>query len=67
MTTTADAPPVGELVRVRGQQWVVSRSRLHAQAPPGRAPCTALTSASYDDLVQGVPRRDSLEPCRERR
>ncbi len=68
MTTTADAPPVGELVRVRGQQWVVSRSRLSAQARDtlrGRAPCTALTSVSYDDFGAETTVAWDVEPDRE--
>lgn len=50
------APQVGELVRVRGQQWVVNRRSTSTQPrdelaaePPGRTLVT-LTSVSDDDL-----------------
>lgn len=46
-TATVDVPEVGELVRLRGQQWVVShrrdstqpRDELATSQPPG-APCS---------------------------
>ena len=58
---TIDVPDVGELVRVRGQQWVVSgrkisaqpRDELAASQPPGRTLVT-LTSVSDEDLGDGA-------------
>lgn len=54
------APEVGELVRVRGQQWVVNRRKTSTQprdelAPdlPGRTMVT-LTSVSDDDRRYGI-------------
>ncbi len=65
------APEVGELVRVRGQQWVVARRSDSAQprdelAPdlPGRTLVT-LTSVSDDDLGAELTVAWDVEPGRE--
>ncbi|TKA00500.1 DISARM system SNF2-like helicase DrmD [Actinacidiphila oryziradicis] len=67
-----DALEVGQLVRVRGQQWVVSqldRSRqpedqLAAATPPGRTLVT-LNSVSDDDLGEELTLVWEVEPGRE--
>ena len=65
------APQVGELVRVRGQQWVVNRRSTSSQprdelAPdlPGRTLVT-LTSVSDDDLGDELTVVWEVEPGRE--
>ena len=65
------APEVGELVRVRGQQWVVNRRSTSSQsrdelAPhlPGRTLVT-LTSVSDDDLGDELTVVWEVEPGRE--
>jgi len=69
--TADDAPEVGELVRVRGQQWVVNRRSTSSQprdelAPdlPGRTLVT-LTSVSDDDLGDELTVVWEVEPGRE--
>ncbi len=70
--TTADGPQVGQLVRVRGQQWVVADVSRSAQpvdelAParlPGRTLVT-LTSVSDDDLGEELRLVWEVEPGRE--
>ena len=69
--TADDAPEVGELVRVRGQQWVVNRRSTSSQprdelAPdlPGRTLLT-LTSVSDDDLGDELTVVWEVEPGRE--
>ncbi len=64
-------PQIGELVRVRGQQWVVSSRRDSTQprdelAPdlPGRSLVT-LTSVSDDDLGSELTLAWEVEPGRE--
>ncbi|MGI8677383.1 MAG: DISARM system SNF2-like helicase DrmD [Jatrophihabitans sp.] len=72
MTAVDDAPDVGELVRVRGQQWVVSSRRdsrqpldeLAASQPPGRTLVT-LASVSDDDLGDDLTVVWEIEPGRE--
>lgn len=67
-----DEPEVGQLVRVRGQQWVVarlSRSRqpideLAAAELPGRTLVT-LTSVSDDDLGEELTVVWEVEPGRQ--
>ena len=67
-----DVPAVGELVRVRGQQWVVSGcdvssqpvDELAASQPPGRTLVT-LTSVSDDDLGDELTLVWEVEPGRE--
>ena len=66
------APEPGSLVRVRGQQWVVSALRpshqpvdeLAASASPGRTLVT-LTSVSDDDLGDELTVAWEIEPGRE--
>jgi superfamily II DNA or RNA helicase len=65
------APEPGQLVRVRGQQWVVSRTRTSGQpadelaAPlPGRTLVT-LSSVSDDDLGSELTVAWEVEPGRE--
>ncbi|MGC5002641.1 DISARM system SNF2-like helicase DrmD [Streptomyces sp. DT203] len=70
--SSPDALEVGQLVRVRGQQWVVSqldRSRqpedqLAATTPPGRTLVT-LNSVSDDDLGEELTLVWEVEPGRE--
>jgi len=70
--TPADAPEVGELVRVRGQQWVVARldrsvqpaDELAATRSPGRTLVT-LSSVSDDDLGEELTVVWEVEPGRE--
>ncbi len=71
MAPSDNAPQVGELVRVRGQQWVVNRRSSSAQprdelAPhlPGRTLVT-LTSVSDDDLGDELTVVWEVEPGRE--
>lgn len=67
----ADAPEIGELVRVRGQQWVVSDRRdsylpedqLAATRPPGRT-LLELSSVSDDDLGERLDVIWEVEPGR---
>jgi superfamily II DNA or RNA helicase len=66
-----DVPQPGELVRVRGQQWVVARTSSSRQAPdelaetlPGRSLVT-LTSVSDDDLGEDLTVVWEVEPGRE--
>ena len=69
---TQDALEVGQLVRVRGQQWVVSRldrsrqpeDQLAASTPPGRTLVT-LNSVSDDDLGEELTVVWEVEPGRE--
>jgi len=69
---TATAPEVGQLVRVRGQQWVVSEvsvsalpvDELAASRIPGRTIAT-LTSVSDDDLGEELSVVWEVEPGRE--
>jgi superfamily II DNA or RNA helicase len=71
MTTTVAEPEVGQLVRVRGQQWLVSRLRrsmqpvdeLSATTLPGRTLVT-LTNVS-DDLGESMSVVWEVEPGRE--
>jgi superfamily II DNA or RNA helicase len=66
------APEPGDLVRVRGQQWVVSALRrshqpideLAASTTPGRTLVT-LTSVSDDDLGEELTVAWEIEPGRE--
>ena len=68
----SDVPEVGQLVRVRGQQWVVSgvkESRqpvdeLAASRLPGRT-LVQLTSVSDDDLGEELTLVWEVEPGRE--
>ena len=68
---TASLPDVGQLVRVRGQQWVVSDvstaalpiDELAATALPGRTLAT-LTSVSEDDLGEELAVIWEVEPGR---
>jgi len=70
-TAVRDEPEVGQLVRVRGQQWVVARlsrssqpvDELAAAELPGRALVT-LTSVS-DDLGEELTVVWEVEPGRE--
>lgn len=72
MTTAVDDPEVGQLVRVRGQQWVVSavdRSIQHVDelSPtelPGRT-LVSLNSVSDDDLGRELVVVWEIEPGRE--
>lgn len=71
MTTTADAPQVAELVRVRRQQGVVSRNWPSEQPRdelalglPGRT-LVALNSVSDDDLRADLAVAWDVEPGRE--
>ncbi len=72
MSTVADAPEAGELVRVRGQQWVVARvsqsrqpvDELAASSLPGRT-LVQLTSVSDDDLGEDLTLAWEVEPGRE--
>jgi ERCC4-related helicase len=69
--TTVALPEVGQLVRVRGQQWVVSDvstaalpiDELAASALPGRTLAT-LTSVSEDDLGEELAVIWEVEPGR---
>ncbi len=71
-TAGADAPEIGALVRVRGQQWVVSRLHVSSQPAdelaatrlPGRTLVT-LTSVSDDDLGEELTLVWEVEPGRE--
>ena len=71
-TTLSDAVPgVGQLVRVRGQQWVVNRVSISTQprdelaaTVPGRTLVT-LTSVSDDDLGGELAVVWEIEPGRE--
>jgi len=65
------APDVGQLVRVRGQQWVVNRRSVSTQPRdelaaevPGRTLVT-LTSVSDDDLGDELTVAWEIEPGRE--
>lgn len=68
----AAVPDVGQLVRVRGQQWVVTRSSTSTQprdelapsALPGRTLLT-LSSVSDDDLGEELTLAWDVEPGRE--
>ena len=72
VTTATDVPEAGELVRARGQQWVVagvSQSRqpideLAASSLPGRT-LVQLTSVSDDDLGEELTLVWEVEPGRE--
>src|SRR5260370_42259409 len=72
MSTAADVPEAGQLVRVRGQQWVVagvSRSRqpvdeLAASRLPGRT-LVQLSSVSDDDMGDELTLVWGGEPGRE--
>ncbi|MGH3275257.1 MAG: SNF2-related protein, partial [Streptosporangiaceae bacterium] len=72
MSTASDVPEAGQLVRVRGQQWVVAdvkESRqpvdeLAATRLPGRT-LVQLTSVSDDDLGEGLTLIWEVEPGRE--
>lgn len=67
-----DVPEVGQLVKVRGQQWVVSgisssrqpQDELAATRLPGRTLVT-LTSVSDDDLGSELTVAWEIEPGRE--
>jgi hypothetical protein len=67
-----DVPEAGQLVRVRGQQWVVSgisqshqpQDELAATRIPGRTLVT-LTSVSDDDLGEELTVVWEVEPGRE--
>lgn len=67
-----DAPEVGQLVRVRGQQWVVSDRRdsrlaedpLASSRPPGRT-LLELSSVSDDDLGERLDVIWEVEPGRQ--
>lgn len=71
-TVGSDVPEAGQLVRVRGQQWVVSgvsQSRqpvdeLAASRVPGRT-LVQLTSVSDDDLGEELTLVWEVEPGRE--
>lgn len=65
------APDVGQLVRVRGQQWVVNRRRVSRQPRdevaveiPGRTLVT-LTSVSDGELGDELTVAWEIEPGRE--
>ncbi|MGV9892994.1 DISARM system SNF2-like helicase DrmD [Streptomyces tendae] len=70
--SSPDALEVGQLVRVRGQQWVVSQldrssqpeDQLAATTPPGRTLVT-LNSVSDDDLGEELTLVWEVEPGRE--
>jgi len=72
MNTAAGVPEAGQLVRVRGQQWVVAdvnESRqpvdeLAASRLPGRT-LVQLTSVSDDDLGEALTLVWEVEPGRE--
>jgi len=71
MTDSDTAPDVGQLVRVRGQQWVVNRRSVSTQPRdelaaelPGRTLVT-LTSVSDDDLGDELTVAWEIEPGRE--
>jgi superfamily II DNA or RNA helicase len=72
MSTATDVPETGQLVRVRGQQWVVAdvnESRqpvdeLAASRLPGRT-LVQLTSVSDDDLGESLTLVWEVEPGRE--
>jgi len=71
MTDSDIAPDVGQLVRVRGQQWVVNRRSVSTQPRdelaaelPGRSLVT-LTSVSDDDLGDELTVAWEIEPGRE--
>jgi len=72
MSTASDVPEAGQLVRVRGQQWVVAgvnQSRqpvdeLAASRLPGRT-LVQLTSVSDDDLGDALTLVWEVEPGRE--
>jgi len=66
-----DAPEIGELVRVRGQQWVVNGRRFSTQPRdelaaevPGRT-LVSLTSVSDEDLGDELTVVWEIEPGRE--
>jgi len=69
---TSAVPEVGELVRVRGQQWVVTQRRVSAQPrdelattqSPG-ATLLTLSSVSDDDLGEELTLAWDIEPGRE--
>jgi superfamily II DNA or RNA helicase len=71
-TVGSDIPEAGQLVRVRGQQWVVAAVRqshqpvdeLAASRLPGRA-LIQLTSVSDDDLGEELALIWEVEPGRE--
>jgi superfamily II DNA or RNA helicase len=72
MTSAATAPGVGELVRVRGQQWVVARRSDSTQPRDELAPrqlpgatLVTLTSVSDDDLGDELTVVWEVEPGRE--
>lgn len=72
LAAPADAPEAGQLVRVRGQQWVVSAvarseqpvDELAASRLPGRT-LVRLTSVSDDDLGEDLTVVWEVEPGRE--
>jgi hypothetical protein len=69
VSTATDAPEAGQLVRVRGQQWVVARvsqsrqpvDELAASRLPGRT-LVQLTSVSDDDLGEELTLAWEVEP-----
>jgi superfamily II DNA or RNA helicase len=71
-TSSSDTPEAGQLVRVRGQQWVVSGvshshqpvDELAASMLPGRT-LVRLTSVSDDDLGEELTLVWEVEPGRE--
>jgi len=71
-TVLTSTPDVGQLVRARGQQWVVSARKdsrlpedpLAASRPPGRT-LLELTSVSDDDLGQRLDVIWEVEPGRQ--
>ncbi|MDQ3150984.1 MAG: SNF2-related protein [Actinomycetota bacterium] len=71
MTATTAEPEVGQLVRVRGQQWVVSRLSRSAQPvdelSPARLPGRTLVTLSNvsDDLGEELSVIWEIEPGRE--
>lgn len=72
MGSTLDVPEAGQLVRVRGQQWVVAGVKeshqpvdeLAASRVPGRT-LVQLTSVSDDDLGEELTLVWEVEPGRE--
>jgi superfamily II DNA or RNA helicase len=72
LVVLTDAPEVGQLVRVRGQQWVVANRRdshlaedpLAASRPPGRT-LLELSSVSDDDLGERLDVIWEVEPGRQ--
>src|SRR6516225_1785364 len=72
LSGSPDAPEAGQLVRVRGQQWVVSQvnsshqpqDELAATRIPGRT-LVSLTSVSDDDLGDELTVAWEIEPGRE--